>query len=80
MKSIRILLLAEKNFWEKISVPEGVVLEHRTVIDELPEKAYELVILDRTPTQQECEILHQVTKAYTLFATENVDVQVCQWL
>lgn len=80
MKSIRILLLAEKNFWEKISVPEGVVLEHRTVIDELPEKAYELVILDRTPTQQECEILHQVTKAYTLFVTENVDIQACQWL
>lgn len=78
MKSIQILLLAEKNSWKSVPVPEEVVLEHRTVIDELPEEAYELVILDRTPTRQECDILHQVTKAHTLFVTENVDVHACQ--
>ena len=80
MNNIQILILAEKNSWENISVPEEVVLEHRTVINELPKKAYELVILDRTPTPQECDILHQATKAHTLFVTENVDVHACQQL
>lgn len=80
MNNIQILILAEKHSWENISVPEEVVLEHRFVIDELPEKTYELVILDRTPTPQECDILHQATKAYTLFVTENVDIHACQQL
>lgn len=78
MDNIRILLLADKNAWAFLSLPRSVKLEHRKSLEDLPAKNYELVLLDRTPTEAECETMHMLTRAYTLFVTEHVDISACR--
>lgn len=62
----------------EISLPELVKLDYRSHLTEELESIYQLVILDRTPTSDECALLLPVTQAYTLFYTEHVNLNLCQ--
>jgi accessory secretory protein Asp2 len=51
-----------------------VKLSYIDVLEEKPKKIYDIVFIDRILSDKEVKILHEVTKAYTLFVTENVQL------
>ena len=69
MGKIQVLQLGEKNWEEIYTVPDLLELFYMDSIEEPLEKLYDLVFLDRTPTDEEAAYLHKVTRAYTLFVT-----------
>lgn len=74
MNKIRILQLGEID-WNRIYViPKTVILDYVHIIVEVPEKPYDIIFLDRTPSEEEIELLYQSVKAYTMFVTKRVDV------
>ena len=73
MDKIRILQLGEENWNERYALPETVLLDHAGVLKELPEKPYDMVFLDRDPSEEETELLYRMVKAYTMFVTDKVD-------
>lgn len=78
---IRILQLGEEDWNKRFILPKNVSLDF---VDKflIPfPQTYDLVFLDRTPFEDEIRLLHRVTKAYTLFITENVDIDdKTEWL
>lgn len=65
----------------RYTLPEGVTLDHADVLEELPEKPYDMFFLDRTPSEDEIRLFYQAVKAYTLFVTDNVEVRGrTEWL
>lgn len=78
MKKIHVLLLATDESAVNLSLPDYVRLEVSTCLTELPRPMYDLVILDRTPSGEECGLLRQAARAHTLFVTEKVDAEACR--
>ncbi|XCP84464.1 accessory Sec system protein Asp2 [Roseburia hominis] len=72
MDKIHILQIGDRDWNEVYELPEEVNLEHTRVFTELPEKPYDMCILDKAPSEEEIELLYQAVKAYTLFLTESV--------
>lgn len=78
MEQIRVLLLTTDESLKNAALPENICLEISSA-DLCPEQSdYELVILDRTPTEKECACLQKVTRAHTLFFTPQVDREQCR--
>lgn len=81
MNKIQILQLGESDWRKLYTLPETVELQYKKILKKTPKKLFDLVILDRTPFEQEIPMLHKVTKAYTLFVTEKVEVtEKTAWL
>ncbi|MCM1025983.1 MAG: accessory Sec system protein Asp2 [Roseburia sp.] len=72
MDEIRVLQLGSKDWREIYSLPREVKLEYAEAFTEKPKKPYDIVFLDRAPLREELEPLYRGTKAYCLFATEQV--------
>ena len=77
MSNIHVLLLGSGEKAPEISLPAGIVLEYRNFYEKSFRKSYEMVVLDRTPSNEECQLLYSATSAHTLFISENVDTRLC---
>lgn len=81
MDEIRVLQLGKVDWRELYTLPENIELHYVELLEEAPPKPYDLVFLDRTPEKVEIGPLHQATKAYTLFATPQVNISgITEWL
>lgn len=75
MKTIRVLQLGTEDFSKSIQVPECGEWYYEPDFSELPEKDFDLVILDREVRENEFDYLIRFSKAYTLFITERVGLK-----
>lgn len=73
MEKIRILQVGEEDWNKRYTLPKTVQLDYMNVLEELPEKPYDMFFLDRDPSEEETELLYRMVKAYTLFVTDKVD-------
>ena len=72
MEKIQILQLGGQDWNELYTLPENVVLHHIEACEKTAGQSYDLVFLDRTPLDGEIMPLYRLTKAYTLFVTQQV--------
>lgn len=75
MSKIHVLLLGKVDWTKEYRIPETVALEWMEETGQLPEQIMDLVILDRTITKKEQQVLQKLTRGYCLFATERVLMQ-----
>ena len=81
MDIIHILQLGNEDWGQRYTLPEIVELHYADPLKEASKEGYDLIFLDRNPSEQEIRLLHQITKAYTLFVTEQVKLgNEAQWL
>ncbi len=73
MDKIRILQLGEEDWKERYILPGHVQLDYVKELKELPEKPYDMVFLDRDPSEEETGLLYRAVRAYTMFVTDRVD-------
>ncbi len=67
---IRVLQLGTENWKTKYELPDYVRLEYTEVFRNVPRTPYDIVFVDRELLDVELPLLHQATKAYTLFVTD----------
>lgn len=72
MNSVQILYIGNEDWTTKYEIPDFVEWEEFTTVKELPKRQVDIVILDRDIRYSEKVILTKITRAYSLFATENV--------
>ncbi|MDO5403770.1 MAG: accessory Sec system protein Asp2 [Eubacteriales bacterium] len=72
MNKISVLQLGTKNWSDIYKFPEGVEFHYKEAFKQTPEKMYDVVFIDRILSEEEIKLLSPVTKAYTLFFTEQV--------
>jgi len=72
LNEIRILQLGDRDWNFEYIIPDNIVLDHVCSFLELPEEVYHLYFLDRTPLEEETELLYRAVKAYSLFVTDKV--------
>ncbi len=78
MNNIHILYVGNENWTERYTIPEFIEWEIFTGLDKLPKDQLDIVILDRIISPDEENKLARITRAYSLFATENVNMEdVC---
>ena len=75
MNSIQILYIGNEDWTTKYNIPDFVEWENYEATGIFPSKQVDIVILDRDITNKEKQILAKITRAYSLFATENVKMQ-----
>lgn len=75
MDEIRVLQLGSKDWNEAYSPPREVRIEYSEGFTKAPKTPYDIVFLDRTPLAEELGPLYRGTKAYCLFATEQVKLE-----
>lgn len=81
MDKIQALQIGNKNWEEIYTLPDLLDLHYMDSIEEPLEELYDLVFLDRTPTDQEVVYLHKATRAYTLFVTDQFEMtERAAWL
>lgn len=74
MDEIRVLQLGEEDWNRRYELPETMELSHVRVFTEAPGKPYDMVFLDRTPSDGEIGALYRASKAYALFVTDRVEI------
>lgn len=74
MDDIRILQLGEEDWGLSYQIPGGIRIYHEKPELRRAGDAFELVFWDREPREQELENLRNVTKAYTLYLVEGVQL------
>ena len=67
---IRVLQLGTENWKTKYELPDYVRLEYTEVFRNVPRTPYDIVFVDRELLDVELPLLHQATKAHTLFVTD----------
>lgn len=72
MSNIQILYLGEEDWKTKYDIPDSLDWVDEKEVKALPKKQVELVILDREIHYKELDTLTRLTRAYSLFLTENV--------
>lgn len=72
LKTVRVLQLGTKDFRQLMPVSECAEWCYEPDFSQLPEKDFDVVILDREITRDEFDFLVRFTKAYTLFITETL--------
>lgn len=72
MKTVQVLQLGAEDFKQLMPVSECAKWCYEPDFSQLPEKDFDVVILDREITGDEFEFLVRFTKAYTLFITETL--------
>lgn len=81
LDKIRILQLGYEDWTGRFSLPETISLLYEEVLEQAPEKPFDLVFLDRAPLPEEIMPLYQASKAYTLFVAEQVELEgEADWL
>ena len=75
MNSIQILYIGNEDRTAKYSIPDFVEWEDYKNTGVFPSKQVDIVILDRDITYKEKQALDKITRAYSLFATENAKLQ-----
>ena len=81
MDEIRVLQLGNEDWKQIYELPEKIDLSYMEKFTEVPKKKFDLVLLDRTPFEEEIVPLYQASKAYTLFVTDRVRIQGrMEWL
>ena len=75
MNSIQILYIGNEDRTAKYSIPDFVEWEDYKNTGVFPSKQVDIVILDRDITYKEKQALDKLTRAYSLFATENAKLQ-----
>ena len=75
MDEIRVLQLGDTDWNTIYTLADNVELTYVQEFTEKPEESYDVVFLDRTPSEDEILILQHVIKAYTLFVTERVELK-----
>ena len=73
-ETIKALQLGNKDWNLCYQIPEYMRLIYLPVLEEIPKKGYDIVFIDREVTEAEVQLLKQATKAYTLFVTEQVNL------
>lgn len=74
MDKIKVLVYSNLS-WENIyRIPQGVSLCSDAQMDETGKTLYDVTFIDRNIDESEVETLINVTKAYTVFMTNNVDL------
>ncbi len=71
LNSIRALQIGIEDWNEYYDVPDYVELECSTLFEKAPKAFYDLVFIDRPVTEDELKQLNKVTKAYTVFYTDD---------
>ncbi len=74
MDEIRILQLGNEDWRKSYRLPQGIIFEYCPILLDEPRKPYDIVFLDKTPSQEELELLQEAVTAYTLFVTGKVDI------
>lgn len=72
MKTIRVLQLGTKDFSKLMQISDCAEWYYEPDFSQLPEKDFDVVILDRAITENEFVYLIRFMRAYTLFITENI--------
>lgn len=72
MGTVRVLQLGTENFFETTQVSECAEWFYEPDFSELPERDFDVVILDREIVQEEFDFLIRFLRAYCLFVTESV--------
>lgn len=71
---INALQLGNQNWKRSYSLPDNLILHYKNVLSDIPKRPYDIVFLDRTVSDKEIALLQKATKAYTLFVTEQVQM------
>lgn len=71
---IRVLQLGTKDFNDIYNVPDYIELEYSENFISAPKEIYDLIFVDRYLNDEEIELLGDVTKAYTLYIVEDVEL------
>lgn len=66
--------LGDEDWSKQYDVPDALDWVYKEKIDESGELKYDVLILDRNPSDEEVIILQKHIKAHTLFATKNVKI------
>ena len=81
MDEIRILQLGETDWNQIYRLPGEFRLDFIGPLHCLPEETYNLVFLDRVPSEEEIELLCRTVQAHTLFVTGHVRTEGgVEWL
>lgn len=75
MKTVRALQLGAEDFSNFIQVSDCAEWYYEPDFSKLPEKDFDVVILDRKVTAEEFDYLIKFLRAYCLFITENVPIK-----
>lgn len=75
MKTVRVLQLGAEDFRQLMPVSECAEWNYEPDFSQLPERDFDVVILDREITRDEFDFLVRFTKAYTLFITETLSAK-----
>lgn len=71
---IRVLQLGTEDFNEIYNVPDYIEIEYSENFINVPKDAYDLIFVDRVLSKAEIELLIKVTKAYTLYILDDVEL------
>ena len=74
MASIYVLQIGKEDFSKSYFLPDYVKYTYLDMFTSLPRSSYDVVLIDRKISMQEAELLLEVTRAYTLFVTERVEL------
>lgn len=72
MKTVRVLQLGTEDFSDFMQISDCAEWYYEPDFSELPEKDFDVVILDREITEEEFDYLIRFLRAYCLFITETV--------
>ncbi len=75
MKTVRVLQLGTEDFRESLQISDCAEWYFEPDFPELPERDFDVVILDRAVTREEFNYLIRFSKAYCLFITERVPIK-----
>ena len=75
MKTIRVLQLGEKDHSKLMPVSDCAEWHYEPDFSKLPEKDFDIAILDREIAKDEFDYLIRFLRAYTLFITEHVPIE-----
>lgn len=67
-----MLVLSRQNWCELYRIPDDVEVYCCDTIDDITEKIYDIAFIDRSIKKRELDSLRKVTKAYTVFYTEDL--------
>lgn len=69
---IKVLLLANEDWRTRYNIPSYVDMQYAEELAQPSKSPYDIVFIDREIRKKEFPLLHQITKAHTLFVTDRV--------
>ena len=75
MDEIRVLQIGDRDWRQIYAMTPQTAFEYAESFEAAPQKPFDIVFWDRAPGEREIDSLYQATKAYTLFVTEQVELE-----